>query len=385
MEDKGWSLPAAIGRVVGKLRFYLGNNSHSGKFKGTMKMLDLLEEKLRLLQDENLQRVSIDREEEMGSWLLQVKEAADDAEELVKDMETGESAIPDVMAWFRSGSSNLLRMKYSIGRLVSVCTEGESLLGFLNLDEDVRESMRNDSASSTSYHTYVVGRDKELAMILDMVLEDAQFKVATSLESWASADTLQISQKGWIIETLQNINPSQQRHEDAEVSPYQKEMGGTIEYTQVYNNTVGELMNSIIIPMVGISGVGKTTLAQLIFNDKRVQKHFQGQSAWIYCTDNIRKEELMTKILVSLQPQRKILDLGFDLNSLHDQLQSFIEGKRFLLVLDDVSDDIRAVWGDVKSVLSRGAPGSVVLVTTQLYGLASCGDYSSNIFESATV
>jgi len=224
-------------------------------------------------------------------------------------------------------------------------------------------------------------------MILDMVLEDAQFKVATSLESWASADTLQISQKGWIIETLQNINPSQQRHEDAEVSPYQKEMGGTIEYTQVYNNTVGELMNSIIIPMVGISGVGKTTLAQLIFNDKRVQKHFQGQSAWIYCTDNIRKEELMTKILVSLQPQRKILDLGFDLNSLHDQLQSFIEGKRFLLVLDDVSDDIRAVWGDVKSVLSRGAPGSVVLVTTQLYGLASCGcgDYSSNIFESATV
>ena len=69
MEDKGWSLPAAIGRVVGKLRFYLGNNSDSGKFKGTMKMLDLLEEKLRLFQDENLQRVSIDREEEMGSWL----------------------------------------------------------------------------------------------------------------------------------------------------------------------------------------------------------------------------------------------------------------------------------------------------------------------------
>ncbi|CAN6219012.1 unnamed protein product [Urochloa humidicola] len=79
----------------------------------------------------------------------------------------------------------------------------------------------------------------------------------------------------------------------------------------------------------------------------------------------------MAKILVSLQPQHRILDLGFDLNSLHNQLQSFIEGKRFLLVLDDVSDDIRAVWGDVKSVLSRGAPGSVVLVTTQLYGVAS--------------
>uniref|UniRef100_K3ZQ57 Uncharacterized protein n=1 Tax=Setaria italica TaxID=4555 RepID=K3ZQ57_SETIT len=380
MEENGWSLPAAISRMVGKLRFYLGNSSDSSKFKGTMKMLDLLEEKLMILQDKNLQRVSTDREEEMGAWLLQVKEAADDAEELVKDMESGESAIPDVMTWFRSDSSNLLRMKYTIGRLVSVFTEGESLLGMPNLDEDVLESMRNDSASSTPDHVYVVGRDKEIAMILDMVLEDARFKVVTSLESWASADTLQISQKGWIIETLQNINPSQQRHEDAEVSPYPKEMGGTIEYTQVCNNTVSELMNPMIIPMVGISGVGKTTLAQHIFNDKRIQKHFQGQSAWIYCTDNIRKEELMTKILVSLQPQHKILDVGFDLNSLHNQLQSFIEGKRFFIVLDDVSDDIRAVWGDVRSVLSRGAPGSVILVTTRLYGVASIMGTTAPIF-----
>jgi Leucine-rich repeat (LRR) protein len=380
MEHNGWSLPAAISRVVEKLRFYLGNSSDSSKFKGTMKMLDLLEEKLILLQDKNLQRVNTDREEEMGAWLLQVKEAADDAEELVKDMESGESAIPDVMTWFRSDSSNLLRMKYTIGRLVNVFTEGESLLGMPNLDEDVLESMWNDSASATPDHIYVVGRDKEMAMILDMVLEDAHFKVVEPLESWASADTLQISQKGWIIETLQNINPSQQRHEDAEVSPYPKEMGGTIEYTQVCNNTVSEMMNPMIIPVVGISGVGKTTLAQHIFNDKRIQKHFQGQSAWIYCTDNIRKEELMTKILVSLQPQHKILDLGFDLNSLHNQLQSFIEGKRFFIVLDDVSDDIHAVWGDVRSVLSRGAPGSVILVTTQLYGVASFMGTTAPIF-----
>ncbi|OEL16804.1 Disease resistance protein RGA2, partial [Dichanthelium oligosanthes] len=380
MEENGWSLPAAISRVVGKLRFYLENSSDSGKFKGTMKMLDLLEEKLKLLQDENLQRVSIDREEEMGTWLQEVKEAADDTEELVKDMETGESVIPDVVTWFRSDSSNLLRMKYTVGRLVSVCTEGESLLGMRDLDEDVWESVRNDSASSTPDHAYVVGRDREIAMILDMILEDAHFKVMTSLESWAIADTLQISQKGWIIETLQNINLSQKRHEGAEVSLYQKGMGGTVEYTQVYNNTASELMNPMIIPMLGISGVGKTTLAQLIFNDKRVQKHFRGQSAWIYCTDNIRKEELMAKILVSLQPQHKILDLGFDLNSLHNQLQSFIEGKKFLLVLDDVSDEIRAVWGEVRSVLSRGAPGSVVLVTTQLYGVASFMGTTTPIF-----
>ncbi|KAF8669084.1 hypothetical protein HU200_051407 [Digitaria exilis] len=88
----------------------------------------------------------------------------------------------------------------------------------------------------------------------------------------------------------------------------------------------------------------------------------------------------MTRILVSLHTKHKILDLGLDLNSLHNQLQSFIEGKRFLLVLDDVSDNIRAVWADVRSVLSRGAPGSIVLVTTQLYGVASFMGTTTPIF-----
>ncbi|KAJ1291141.1 hypothetical protein BS78_02G295700 [Paspalum vaginatum] len=381
MEDDGWCLPAAVGRVVSQLRFYLGNSSDSGKFKGTMKMLDLLEEKLKLLRDENLQRISIDKEEEMAAWLQQVKEATDNAEELVKDMETDESAIPDVMMnWFRSDSSNRLRMKYTIGTLVSVFTEGESLLGLPYSDEDVHERVGNDGASLIPDHAYLIGRDKEIAMILDMILDDAHFKAATSLERWASADSLQISQKGWIIETLQNINLSQQRYEDVEQSPYQKETGGTVEYTRVYNNTVSKLRNPIIIPMVGISGVGKTTLAQRIFNDKRIQKHFQGRYAWVYCTDSIRKEELMTKILVALQPQHKILDLGFDLNGLHNQLQSFIQGKRFLLVLDDVSDEMYEVWGDIISVLNRGSPGSVVLVTTQLYGVARFMGTTTPIF-----
>lgn len=384
MEDNGWSLPTAIGGVVGRLRFYLGNSGDPHKYKGTMKMLDLLEEKLKLLYEENLQRVNIDREEEMAAWLRQVKEATDDAEELVKDMEAeveaGESAISDVMAWFYSDSSNLLRMKYTIGKLVSVCAEGESILDAPNLDEDRLESVRNDSTSLSPDHAFVVGRDEEIAMILGMILDDACFVAATSLESRASADRLQISQKGWIIEILRNIDLSKHSQEAPEVAPYQKEMGSSVEYTRVCNNTGSKMWNPTIIPIVGMGGVGKTTLAQFIFNDKRVQKRFQGQSAWVYFTNNIRKEELMTQVLVSLQPQHNILSRVLNLNNLHIQLQSIIEGKRFLLVLDDVSDEIRAIWGDMSSVLCKGAPGSVVLVTTQLYSVASFVGTTTPIF-----
>jgi hypothetical protein len=387
VEDKGSFLTTAIRRVVGKLRFYLGSSSASHKFKGTVKMLDLLEENLKLLHEKNLRRISLERKEEMDTWLRQVKEATGDAEELVKDMEVeleaGESVISDVMDWFHSDSGCLLKMKYTIGRLVSVCAEGESIIGTLDMDEDEDnwEAVQNNTTSLSPEHAYVVGRDKEIAMILEMILNETHFKAATSLENWESADISLESQKGWITDTLRTIDLSRQRQEDAEVAHCQKVMGNSVsaEYTQVHNDS--ELCNPTVIPIVGMSGVGKTTLAQLIFGDKRIQEHFQGLSAWIYFTDKIKKEELMTQIMLSLQPQQNIMADVFDLNNLHAGLQNFIEGKRFLLVLDGVFDEIHAkIWSDLRSVLSKGAPGSVVLVTTQIYSVANLMGTTTPIF-----
>ncbi|GJM84401.1 hypothetical protein PR202_ga00065 [Eleusine coracana subsp. coracana] len=318
MDDNRWPLPAAIGRVVGKLRFFLGNSSDSHKFKGTMKTLDLLEEKLKLLREENLERVSIDREEDISAWLRQVKEAADDAEELVKDMESelvleaGESVISDAMSWFHSDTSFLLRMKYTVGRLVSVCTEGETIIGKLNMDEDSWKTVQKNITSLSLDRASVVGRDKEISMILEMVLDEACFKAATSLDSWESADNLQISQKGWIIDFLRNVDLSMQRKEDAEVATCQNKTGSRIEYMRVCNDD--EMWNPAVIPIVGMSGV-----------------------------DNIRKEELMTQILISLQPQldvsSSVRHLSIDMDSVNVSWGDYnIERLRSLMLFGGFRD-----------------------------------------------
>ncbi|KAH9750811.1 hypothetical protein KPL71_014023 [Citrus sinensis] len=108
-----------------------------------------------------------------------------------------------------------------------------------------------------------------------------------------------------------------------------------------------------IISIVGMGGIGKTTLAQLACNHVEVKRKFD-KLLWVCVSD----------------PCIPSSNLG-EFQSLLKLISESITGKRFLLVLDDVWDGDCIKWEPFYLFLKNGLHGSKILVTTRKKSVAS--------------
>ncbi|KAL9373036.1 hypothetical protein Peur_035280 [Populus x canadensis] len=121
------------------------------------------------------------------------------------------------------------------------------------------------------------------------------------------------------------------------------------------------------ISLVGLGGIGKTTLAQLAFNDSEVTAHFE-KKIWVCVSDPFDEVRIAKAILEQLEGRAPDL---VELQSLLQRVSESIKGKRFLLVLDDVWTENHRQWEQLKPSLTGSAPGSRILVTTRKHSVAT--------------
>ncbi|XLS43931.1 hypothetical protein HN51_000796, partial [Arachis hypogaea] len=116
-----------------------------------------------------------------------------------------------------------------------------------------------------------------------------------------------------------------------------------------------------VLAIVGMGGLGKTTLAKLLYNDAQVKEKFDVK-AWASVSKDFDVFKLAKSLLESITSAATNLD-NFD--ALRAELQKNLSGKRFLLVLDDIWNAGYVDWTNLMHIFNVGQMGSKIIVTTR--------------------
>lgn len=133
-----------------------------------------------------------------------------------------------------------------------------------------------------------------------------------------------------------------------------------------------------VVSVVGMAGIGKTTLAKKVYLNSDLKEHFDC-CAFVYVSQNFRAKEILQEL------EKKLMgNIGGDFGrasnkELQEIISSFLESKRYLVVLDDLWN--LADWDDLKAAFPEKKNGSRILLTTRFKDVALYADSKSSPHE----
>ncbi|KAL9460713.1 hypothetical protein AB3S75_003839 [Citrus x aurantiifolia] len=116
-----------------------------------------------------------------------------------------------------------------------------------------------------------------------------------------------------------------------------------------------------IISIVGMGGIGKTTLAQLAYHSDEMKRHFDTR-LWVCVSVTFDEFTIAKSIVHALEGS---VDNFVEFQSLMLHVSKCIVGKKFFLVLDDVWTGDYYKWEPLFHCLKNGLHGSKILITTR--------------------
>lgn len=143
-------------------------------------------------------------------------------------------------------------------------------------------------------------------------------------------------------------------------------IGFKVEANKIIEQLIGGQKQLNIVSIVGMAGLGKTTLAKKVYNDPYVTYYFHVR-AWCCASQAYQRREMLLDILSHVT---ELTDTFYERNDeyLAESLYKTLKGMKYLIVIDDVwSID---AWDDLRRCFPNDLNGSRILITSQIRHVA---------------
>jgi NB-ARC domain/Leucine rich repeat len=130
----------------------------------------------------------------------------------------------------------------------------------------------------------------------------------------------------------------------------------------LFSKSEGSRSEISVLAVTGMGGLGKTILAQLVYNHTKVHKHFD-LMGWVFVSDSFDVFQLTRHIAECFA--KKSCSLS-ELSSIQSELSHQVMGRSFFLVLDDVWNENSSLWETLMSPLRSAQFGRVIVTTRNM-------------------
>ncbi|KAJ6885353.1 disease resistance protein RGA3 [Populus alba x Populus x berolinensis] len=307
-----------------------------------------------------------------------------------KEMQKLQDRLPIIQAVIEDAEERQhgdKKIKIWLQKLKDVAYDAEDLLDMIHarvLSKQVLESDR--FTYSPSYDTGILGKGKLLAEEFGELMNRKVRLASHVVESLPNYfvnlrkmrdirerldDIAKEIGEFQLKEVLMSRLPQTGNREERETGPHivgSDVCGRKEDVEKVVKMLLGSNTDVRVISIIGIGGIGKTTVAQLAYNDERVKKHFD-LKIWISLYGDFNPRKIMSEMLDYAAKGK--YDPMSQMGLLQSELRKALYGKRYLLVLDDVWNEDPDEWDKVKNLLGDGTNGNKVIVTSRSGKVAS--------------